>query len=121
MQELAASKPLLAQQVEALDWTELEAAFEECIFKKEENGLPENYGPASYFPLNPETPEHKTLYAQASEHGETLIKGGKTAAFTVAGGQGTRLGYDGPKGTFGVSPIKNKTLFQKPLEPPTKN
>ena len=52
MQELAASKPLLAQQVEALDWTELEAAFEECIFKKEENGLPENYGPASYFPLN---------------------------------------------------------------------
>ena len=112
MQELAASKPLLAQQVEALDWTELEAAFEECIFKKEENGLPENYGPASYFPLNPETPEHKSLYAQAFDHGEALIKGGKTAAFTVAGGQGTRLGYDGPKGTFGVSPIKNKTLFQ---------
>ena len=112
MQELAASKPLLGQQVEALDWTELEAAFEECIFKKEKNGLPENYGPASYFPLNPETPEHKTLYAQAFDHGETLIKDGKTAAFTVAGGQGTRLGYDGPKGTFGVSPIKNKTLFQ---------
>ena len=34
------------------------------------------------------------------------------AAFLVAGGQGTRLGYDGPKGEYPVTPIKNKPLFQ---------
>ena len=34
------------------------------------------------------------------------------AAFTVAGGQGTRLGYDGPKGTFAVTPLRQKSLFQ---------
>ena len=112
MNELAASNPRLAKQVVALDWDELEAALEECIFNKDETGLPENYGPASYFPLNPVTPEHEILYAQAFEHGESLIRTGKTSAFTVAGGQGTRLGYDGPKGTLGVSPIKGKPLFQ---------
>ena len=112
MKELAVGNPALAKQVDALDWDELGAALEECIFNKDETGLPENYGPASYFPLSPETPEQEILYAQAFEHGEGLIRAGKTAAFTVAGGQGTRLGYDGPKGTLDVSPIKQKPLFQ---------
>ena len=40
------------------------------------------------------------------------MRAGKIAAFTVAGGQGTRLGYDGPKGTLAVSPINGKPLFQ---------
>src|SRR5207245_7610556 len=29
-----------------------------------------------------------------------------------AGGRGTRVGYDGPKGEFPVTPIKRKPLFQ---------
>ena len=84
----------------------------ECIFQKEEASLPAEYDPASYFPLAPENAEQKTLYGKAFKHGEVLIRNGRTAAFTVAGGQGTRLGYDGPKGTLPVSPIKKKTLFQ---------
>jgi UDP-N-acetylglucosamine/UDP-N-acetylgalactosamine diphosphorylase len=48
----------------------------------------------------------------ARQLGENLISQGKVAAFVVAGGQGTRLGFDGPKGIFPISPVKNKTLFQ---------
>ena len=51
-------------------------------------------------------------YAEACGLGETLIAQGKVGAFVVAGGQGTRLGFGGPKGGYPVSPIKEKSLFQ---------
>lgn len=44
--------------------------------------------------------------------GEELLRAGRVAALMVAGGQGTRLGFAGPKGAFPISPVKNKTLFQ---------
>ncbi|MFZ9683618.1 MAG: UTP--glucose-1-phosphate uridylyltransferase, partial [Cephaloticoccus sp.] len=51
-------------------------------------------------------------WAEARAAGEAALRAGRVAAFTVAGGQGTRLGYDGPKGTYPVTPVKQKTLFQ---------
>lgn len=44
--------------------------------------------------------------------GESLLADGKVAAFTVAGGQGTRLGWAGPKGTFPASVVTGKPLFR---------
>ena len=110
--ELSVNQEKLRLQAESLDWEELATALDECIFKKNQNSIPSEYGPAPYLPSTPSTIEHEELYAQAYQHGEELISSGKIAAFTVAGGQGTRLGYDGPKGTLPVSPIKNKPLFQ---------
>ena len=44
--------------------------------------------------------------------GEESIAAGKTAVLTVAGGQGSRLGFDGPKGMYPISPIRKISLFQ---------
>ena len=110
--ELSVNQEKLRVQAESLDWEELATALDECVFKKNQTSIPSEYGPASYLPSTPATTEQEVLYAQAYQHGEELISSGKIAAFTVAGGQGTRLGYDGPKGTLPVSPIKNKPLFQ---------
>lgn len=44
--------------------------------------------------------------------GIAVIAAHRVAAFTVAGGQGTRLGSDAPKGTFPATPILRKSLFE---------
>jgi UDP-N-acetylglucosamine/UDP-N-acetylgalactosamine diphosphorylase len=44
--------------------------------------------------------------------GEEALRRGEVAALVVAGGQGTRLGFDHPKGLFPIGPVTNKTLFQ---------
>ena len=44
--------------------------------------------------------------------GEELLRSQKVAVLIVAGGQGTRLGFEGPKGIFPITPVKKKSLFQ---------
>jgi UDP-N-acetylglucosamine/UDP-N-acetylgalactosamine diphosphorylase len=67
--------------------------------------------PAPYEPL-PEHGGNPADWARAAAIGGEMLRAGRVAAFTVAGGQGTRLGYDGPKGTFPVTPVRQKPLFQ---------
>ena len=49
--------------------------------------------------------------AEAVAAGEKELKAGKVAALLVAGGQGSRLGYDGPKGCYAIGPITGAPLF----------
>jgi len=60
----------------------------------------------------PHTPEEKELHQKARQAGEEALRNGEVAVFVVAGGQGSRLGYEGPKGMFPISPLRHKTLFQ---------
>ncbi|MCM2370041.1 UTP--glucose-1-phosphate uridylyltransferase [Aporhodopirellula aestuarii] len=48
----------------------------------------------------------------ARKRGEEALRAGEIAAILVAGGQGTRLGFDSPKGMFPVGPLSGRTLFQ---------
>ncbi len=102
----------LTTQLEGIDFAAIPSLIEQYIINPQEEVLPSGIEPAPYYDLDPKTAEAQALLAQAFTAGEEAISQGKVALCTVAGGQGTRLGYDGPKGTFPVSAIKNKSLFE---------
>ena len=62
--------------------------------------------PAPYVSLPQSSVDH-----EAADLGEDRIRLGRSAFLTVAGGQGSRLGFDGPKGMFPVTPLRHLTLF----------
>ena len=106
-----AGRQKLAGQVEALDLPLIARLADEYVRNKPPLTLPTDIQPVQAYPRVPD-PDRRTLYADAQARGEQLLKEGKVAAFLVAGGQGTRLGYDGPKGEYPVTPVKSKPLFQ---------
>ena len=61
--------------------------------------------PAPYVALN------DPVRMKAQSPGEQAIRDGRVAAFTVAGGQGNCLGYDGPKGESPSYTCSAKTTF----------
>lgn len=46
------------------------------------------------------------------QRGEEALRRGEVAALIVAGGQGSRLGFEHPKGMYPIGPVSNKCLFQ---------
>ncbi len=69
------------------------------------------FEPAPYIPVPADSGAVRRFEA-AREDGSALIRRGAVAAFVVAGGQGSRLGFDGPKGLFAVGPVSGKSLFR---------
>lgn len=51
-------------------------------------------------------------YRRARQAGEEALCAGRVAAVLVAGGQGTRLGFDAPKGMFSIGPVSGASLFR---------
>lgn len=107
----AQQKQLLTEAAE-IDLAEIERLTRTLLAKQGATGADlEGLAPAPY-ERRPENGGDAGAWARAKAAGEAALRAGRVAAFTVAGGQGTRLGYDGPKGTFPVTPILRKTLFQ---------
>lgn len=107
----SAGKQRLASQLEAFDPKHLHELADAYVKQKPPISIPKDIRPVKTYPHGP-GPEQETLYADARKRADELLRAGTVAAFLVAGGQGTRLGYDGPKGEFPVTPIRRKPLFQ---------
>ena len=105
-----AQREQLLTQIEGIDWPEVARLIESYILKTPELHLPARIDPAPCYPQTPND-DQAGRYREARALGEKLLSEGMVAAFTVAGGQGTRLGWDAPKGTFPATPITGRPLF----------
>jgi UDP-N-acetylglucosamine/UDP-N-acetylgalactosamine diphosphorylase len=101
----------LLDQIQALDLPAIDQWIKNIIKNPDSASIRTDFSPPSSYSPHPEGTEQQGKYTKAIELGRTLISGGKVAAFVVAGGQGTRLGFDGPKGDFKIGPVSKRTLF----------
>ena len=90
-----------------IDFKKINQLYKET--KKEQDFNEENVKPISYIDKIKLTKEQYDKYYKI---GERTIKEGKLAVVTMAGGQGTRLGHNGPKGTFDLGLDSHKSIFE---------
>jgi UDP-N-acetylglucosamine/UDP-N-acetylgalactosamine diphosphorylase len=108
----AAGQAELLAQAGTIDLSEVTSLVAEHVKGAHESVINlDGLEPAPYIAL-PANGGDAAQWEAARKAGSKAIAAGRVAAFTVAGGQGTRLGYDGPKGTYPVTPVSEKTLFQ---------
>lgn len=100
-------KEALLKQIEETDFSVLRYAKEGV--KAAEKGT---FSPLPALKLS----EIKAREQEFREEGTALIKAGKTAALLLAGGMGTRLGSDAPKGMYDIGETRHVYIFQRLIE-----
>ncbi len=102
------NKEKLIKQILSIDFEQLNHLYQE-IGKEKKQKTKEIIEPIEYLDKSRVEPIEKK---QLDQVGSKVIQEGKLAAVTMAGGQGTRLGFNGPKGTYNIGLNSEKTLFE---------
>lgn len=100
-------KEALIEQIERTDFSMLAS----CREKKEASGRGE-ISPLAAMQI-PEIAEKKEKFTAL---GLEAVKSGKVGAVLLAGGMGTRLGSDDPKGMYNIGITKDVYIFQRLIE-----
>ncbi len=100
-------KKILLEQIQTIDFDLMKCLYENATKPpKFENVTIE---PIEHVDKAKLTVAEREMY---EKKGIEAIKYNKFAVVTMAGGQGTRLGHSGPKGTFIFDTEKNKSIFE---------
>ncbi|MEX2187184.1 MAG: UDPGP type 1 family protein [Pirellulales bacterium] len=110
----AAQRQRLAAQVDALDLELVARLFSDRDAVEDYGALAARAnGPPAFRVGRNDGPISRTA---ARKRGASAIAEGKVGAVLVAGGQGSRLGFEHPKGMFPIGPVSDHSLFQILLE-----
>lgn len=101
------TKKVLEEQISRIDFEQVNDLFETT--KNEVSFENDIIEPIAYVEKDKLSEEEYNKYFKL---GEAAIKAGKYSAVIMAGGQGTRLGHNGPKGTFDIGLESHKSIFE---------
>ncbi len=100
-----AERQSLIEQLRDLDCATLERLY----FQREQSyRVPDSSAIKPLDIVPAESPDNAAMRAA----GEEALRDGELAVLVVAGGQGSRLGFEHPKGMYPIGPISGKSLFQ---------
>lgn len=101
-------KEMLLDQILKIDFEQILTLYDNSM--KDETTPFDKISPIKHFEKNKLTKDEILYYTKI---GDAVIKSGSVAVVTMAGGQGTRLGYHGPKGTYEIEfEHSKKSLFE---------
>ena len=100
------NKQKLIYQIKHIDFELIDSLYNRT--KKKAEDIKNQITPIEYIDKQKLNGEYKEF----QQIGEKAIQDKKLAVVTMAGGQGTRLGYEGPKGTYDIGLDSHKSLFE---------
>jgi UDP-N-acetylglucosamine/UDP-N-acetylgalactosamine diphosphorylase len=104
----AQSRAGLLAEIDEIDFNLMTRLVRDWVLK---DPPPENFKEITPVPLIPKVEPNRPDAIEAREAGEEALRAGRVGLFLVAGGQGTRLGFDGPKGAYPIGPVSGKSFF----------
>jgi len=105
-------KGALLKQLAAIDFDGLDSLIARYVRGEPQARLSGDIQPPETVSARADDRRSASLLGKAVKRGNQLVAKGKIAALVVAGGQGTRLGVESPKGCLEATPVASKPLFQ---------
>jgi UDP-N-acetylglucosamine/UDP-N-acetylgalactosamine diphosphorylase len=104
----ASEQSALLDQIAGIDFEALEDMQSKLAKKDSSDEQISDFVPAPVLELD----EVQNRSEASEKVGADILHAGRAGVLLVAGGQGSRLGFDGPKGAYEIGPMSGASLFE---------